>query len=168
MLITALCAWFTRPGAQIPTWYRAHSDPMIGPALRLLRTDPAHPWTLRALAANTGVSRAHLARRFNTLVGQPPMTYLRQRRLTLAADLLREPDTTLAVVAEHVGFANAFALSNAFKKGTRRQPERIPPTRDTVGHLTLLECHLSWPGRLVAIGQRSWCALRQGRSTSLC
>ncbi len=44
------------------------------------------------------------------------MTYLRQRRLALAADLLHEPDTTLAVVADRVGFANAFALSNAFKK----------------------------------------------------
>lgn len=116
MLITALRAWFTRPGAQIPAWYRAHSDPVVAPALRLLHDDPAHPWTLPALAAKTGVSRAHLARRFSTLVGQPPMTYLRRRRLALAADLLHKPDTTLAVVADRVGFANAFALSNAFKK----------------------------------------------------
>lgn len=116
MLITALRAWFTRPGAQIPAWYRAHSDPVVTPALRLPHDDPAHPWTLPALAAKTGLSRAHLARRFSTLVGQPPITYLRQRRLALAADLLHEPDTTLAVVADRVGFANAFALSNAFKK----------------------------------------------------
>ncbi|MFD5475884.1 AraC family transcriptional regulator [Streptomyces hawaiiensis] len=116
MLITALRAWFTRPGAEIPTWYRAHSDPVVAPALRLLHADPAHPWTLPALAAKSGVSRAHLARRFTALVGQPPMTYLRERRLALAAELLREPDTTLAVVADRVGFANGFALSNAFKK----------------------------------------------------
>ncbi|MFE9673184.1 AraC family transcriptional regulator [Streptomyces sp. NPDC006259] len=116
VLITALRAWFTRPGARIPGWYRALSDPVVAPALRLLHADPAHPWTLPALAARTGASRAHLARRFNALVGQPPMTYLRQRRLALAADLLRDPDTTLAVVADRVGFANPFALSNAFKK----------------------------------------------------
>jgi AraC-like DNA-binding protein len=116
MLITALRAWFTRPGAQVPAWYRAHSDPVVGPALRMLRADPAHPWTLPTLAARTGVSRANLARRFTTLVGQPPMTYLRERRLALAADLLREPDATLSVVADRVGFANAFALSAAFKR----------------------------------------------------
>jgi AraC-like DNA-binding protein len=116
MLITALRTWFTRPGAQIPTWYRAHSDPVVASALRLLHADPARPWTVAALAAKTGVSRAHLARRFNALVGQPPMTYLRRRRLALAADLLREPDTTLAVVADRVGFTNTFALGNAFKK----------------------------------------------------
>jgi AraC-like DNA-binding protein len=116
MLITALRAWFTRPGAEVPAWYRAHSDPVIGPALRMLHSDPAHPWTLPALAARTGVSRAGLARRFTALVGRPPMTYLREQRLALAAELLREPDATLAVVADRVGFANAFAFSAAFKR----------------------------------------------------
>ncbi|MFI6699958.1 helix-turn-helix domain-containing protein [Streptomyces sp. NPDC050509] len=116
MLITALRAWFTRPGAQVPAWYQAHSDPVVGAALRLMHSNPAHPWTLESLAAGTGASRANLARRFTTLVGQPPMTYLRERRLALAADLLREPDQTLSAVADRVGFANAFALSAAFKK----------------------------------------------------
>ncbi|MFI1356466.1 cupin domain-containing protein [Streptomyces sp. NPDC020898] len=116
MLITALRAWFTRPGAEVPAWYRAHSDPVVGPALRMLRADPAHPWTLPALVARTGVSRASLARRFTALVGRPPMTYLRERRLALAADLLRAPEATLAMVADRVGFANAFAFSAAFKR----------------------------------------------------
>ncbi|WP_234443103.1 AraC family transcriptional regulator [Streptomyces cellulosae] len=116
MLITALRAWLTRPGAQIPAWYQAHGDPVVGPVLRLLQADPARPWTLPALAAEAGVSRANLARRFTALVGRPPMTYLRERRLALAADLLREPDATLARVADRVGFSNAFALSAAFKR----------------------------------------------------
>ncbi|QJT04065.1 AraC family transcriptional regulator [Streptomyces asoensis] len=131
MLITALRAWFTRPGAQVPAWYRAYSDPVVGPALRMLQADPAHPWTLPALAAKTGVSRANLARRFSALVGQPPMTYLRERRLALAADLLREPDATLAVVADRVGFANAFAFSAAFKRehGISPSEYRVRETR---------------------------------------
>ncbi|MGW0367929.1 cupin domain-containing protein [Streptomyces coeruleorubidus] len=116
MLVTALRAWFTRPSAEVPAWYLAHSDPVVGPALRMLHSDPAHPWTLPALAARTGVSRAGLARRFTALVGRPPMTYLREQRLALAADLLREPEATLAVVADRVGFANAFAFSAAFKR----------------------------------------------------
>ncbi|MGW0523231.1 AraC family transcriptional regulator [Crossiella sp. NPDC003009] len=116
LLIIALRAWFTRPGAQVPAWYRAHGDPVVGPALRLLHANPAHPWTLAALASATEVSRANLARRFTALVGQPPMTYLREWRLTVAADLLREPDATLAAVASQVGFANPFALSAAFKR----------------------------------------------------
>lgn len=114
LLITALHAWFTRPGAQLPGWY--HSDAVVGPALRLLHTDPAHHWTLAALATKTGVSKANLVRRFTSLMGRPPMTYLRELRLTLAADLLREPGVTLAAVARQVGFSTPFALSTAFKR----------------------------------------------------
>lgn len=44
------------------------------------------------------------------------MTYLRESRLALAADLLREPGTTLAAVASRVGFSTPFALSAAFKR----------------------------------------------------
>ncbi|MGN9842550.1 AraC family transcriptional regulator [Nonomuraea sp. H19] len=122
MLITALRTWFTRPGAQVPAWYRAYSDPVVGSALRLLHADPAHPWTVEVLAAKTGVSRAALARRFTALAGQPPMTYLREQRLALAADLLREPGTTIAAVAGRVGFSSAFALSAAFKKARGISP----------------------------------------------
>jgi AraC-like DNA-binding protein len=115
MLITALRSWFTRPGAPLPAWYRAHGDPVVGHALRLLDTDLARPWTVASLAARTGVSRAALARRFTALVGHPPMTYLREQRIAKAADLLREPGMTIGAIAAEVGFSSAFALSAAFK-----------------------------------------------------
>ncbi|MEU0239301.1 AraC family transcriptional regulator [Nocardiopsis sp. NPDC006198] len=116
MLIAALRSWFTRPGAPVPAWYRAHGDSVVGPALRLLGEDPARPWTVGSLASETGVSRAALARRFHELVGTPPMTYLREQRIALAADLLDEPGATLGAVAGRVGFSSAFALSTAFKR----------------------------------------------------
>jgi AraC-like DNA-binding protein len=122
MLITALRAWFTRPDG--PIWYRAYTDPVTGHALRLLNADPAHPWTVATLATTAGVSRAALAKRFTTLLGQPPMTYLREHRLAIAADLLRDPDVTLDVAARHVGFSTAFALSAAFKKAHGISPSR--------------------------------------------
>ncbi|MEV1332188.1 AraC family transcriptional regulator [Micromonospora costi] len=115
LLIGALRTWFARPGAA-PGWYRAAADPVVGPALRLLQNDPARPWTVASLAAAVGVSRAALARRFTALVGEPPMAYLTGWRLSLAADLLREPDATLAAVARRVGYANPFALSAAFRR----------------------------------------------------
>ncbi|MGR6924304.1 AraC family transcriptional regulator [[Actinomadura] parvosata] len=122
MLITALRAWFTRPGAPVPTWYRAHSDPVISRALHLLHHDLAYPWTVQTLAAQTGLSRAALAKRFTDLVGQPPMTYLREQRLTHAAELLTDPGTTLAAIARQVGFSSPFALSIAFKKAYGTSP----------------------------------------------
>jgi AraC-like DNA-binding protein len=116
LLVSVLRAWFARPEAQAPAWYRAQSDPVVGVALRLLHEQPAHGWTVAALAAKAGVSRAALARRFTELVGEPPMTYLADWRIDLAARLLRDPDATLGAVARRVGYADGFALSAAFKR----------------------------------------------------
>ncbi|MCZ7431150.1 AraC family transcriptional regulator [Streptomyces sp. WMMC1477] len=116
LLIATLRAWFDRPDAEPPAWYRAQADPVVGPALRLLQADPARSWTVGGLAAAVGVSRAALARRFGELVGEPPMAYLTGWRMDLAADLLREPGATVGSVARRVGYANAFALSSAFKR----------------------------------------------------
>jgi AraC-like DNA-binding protein len=116
LLIAALRAWFARPDAQAPRWYRAYSDPVVGKALRLIHDDPAHRWTIAELAAEAGVSRAAFARRFTELVGEPPMTFLTDWRLSLAADLLLEPGATIGSVAYEVGYATPFALSTAFKR----------------------------------------------------
>jgi AraC-like DNA-binding protein len=116
LLIAVLRAWFARPDAQAPGWYRANADPVVGHALRLMHHNPAHQWTLGELAHEVGLSRAALARRFNDLVGEPPMTFLTGWRIALAADLLREPGATLASVADQVGYGSPFALSSAFKR----------------------------------------------------
>jgi AraC-like DNA-binding protein len=116
LLIAMLRAWFARPEAQAPGWYRASADPVVGPALRLLHHNPAHPWTVASLAEATSVSRATLARRFSELVGEPPMAFLTDWRIALAADLLREPGATVGSVAPQVGYGSAFALSTAFKR----------------------------------------------------
>jgi AraC-like DNA-binding protein len=115
-LIAALRAWFARPKADPPGWYRAHGDPVVGRALRVIHEEPARPWTVATVAASAGVSRAALARRFTELVGQPPMTYVTHWRLDLAAEALRNTDATLASIARGVGYANAFALTVAFKR----------------------------------------------------
>jgi AraC-like DNA-binding protein len=124
LLIAVLRAWFARPDAQAPGWYLAHGDPVVGPALRLLQNNPAHPWTVASLAREAGVSRAALARRFNALVGEPPMAFLTEWRLTLAADLLREPRATVGSVAPQVGYGSSFALSAAFKRVRGISPQQ--------------------------------------------
>ncbi|XUL91980.1 helix-turn-helix transcriptional regulator [Streptomyces galilaeus] len=116
LVIAALRAWFSRPEAEAPAWYRALADPVVGRALRLLQDAPAHPWTVASLAAKAAVSRAALARRFTDLVGEPPMSYLTVWRLALAADRLRDTDDTIAAIARDVGYGSAFALSSAFKR----------------------------------------------------
>ncbi|MFI6348875.1 AraC family transcriptional regulator [Streptomyces sp. NPDC050560] len=144
LLVHVLRAWLAEPDSGAPPWVRAQGDPVVGPALRLLHEQPQRPWTVASLAESVGVSRAGLARHFTELVGQPPMSYLTSWRLTLAADLLRDPEATVASVARRVGYGGAFALSTAFKRvrgvspqdfrrgvGQLDTPEQAPP-RGTV------------------------------------
>ena len=130
LLITVLRAWFARHQAQAPGWYRARSDPVVGRALRMLQNNPAQPWTVATLAGQIGVSRATLARRFAQLVGQPPMTFLTAWRLALAADLLREPGTTIGAVARQVSCNSPYALSPAHGHAGVRPPHPGPRGRD--------------------------------------
>ncbi|MDA3642639.1 AraC family transcriptional regulator [Saccharopolyspora indica] len=135
MLVSALRSWFDDPDAGAPAWCRAMDDPVVGTALRLLHDAPAHPWTVAELAAKVGVSRAALARRFTALIGEPPMTYLTNWRIALAADLLRKTDRTVDVIARKVGYSNAFALSVAFKRlrGARPSDHRKRETEQRSG-----------------------------------
>ncbi|MFF2041127.1 AraC family transcriptional regulator [Kitasatospora sp. NPDC058170] len=116
LVVSVLRSWLAAPDSGAPAWYRAQHDLVVGPALRLIHDDPARPWTVADLAQKVGVSRAGLARRFTALVGEPPMAYLAGWRLAVAADLLREPECTVAFAARKVGYSNAFALSAAFKR----------------------------------------------------
>ena len=116
LLISVVRTWFSRDEAEAPAWYLAQGDPVVGPAIRMLYNNPAHPWTVGKLAAEIGISRAALARRFTELVGEPPMAFLTSWRLALAADLLREPGATVGTVAVQVGYGSPYALSSAFKR----------------------------------------------------
>jgi AraC-like DNA-binding protein len=133
LLIAVLRAWFARPEADAPAWYRAHADPVVGPALQLLHHSPDRNWTVASLAHETGVSRAALARRFNELVGEPPMTFLTGWRIALAADLLREPGATVGSVAPQVGYGSPFALSTAFKRVRGMSPQQYRARLSSLG-----------------------------------
>lgn len=116
LLVCTLRDWFDRPEADPPGWYGALGDAVAGPALRAMHEDPAHPWTTAELARRAGVSRTTLAKRFTELVGDGPVAYLAEWRMTLAADLLTRPELTVAAVARRVGYADAFGFSAAFKR----------------------------------------------------
>jgi len=97
-------------------WLAGLRDDAVGRALGLLHGDPAHPWTLDELAAGVAMSRSAFADRFTTLVGQPPMQYLAQWRMQLAAGRLATGKAKVAAIAEEVGYESEEAFSRAFKR----------------------------------------------------
>jgi AraC-like DNA-binding protein len=97
-------------------WLAGLRDRFVARALTLMHARPAHPWTVEDLAREAGMSRSALAQRFTDLLGAPPMQYLAQWRLQLAAQQLRLTDRPLAVVAEDVGYESEAAFNRAFKR----------------------------------------------------
>jgi AraC-like DNA-binding protein len=116
LLVSALRAAFATRTVEVPAWFSAHADPIVGPVIRLMQDEPATAWTVASLAAAAGVSRALLARRFHELTGQPPMTFLTSWRMALAADLVVGEGATVTNVARAVGYGSPFTFSTAFKR----------------------------------------------------
>jgi AraC-like DNA-binding protein len=131
LLVAVLRAWFARPDAAVPAWYRALADPVVGKALQLLHHNPIHGWTVDGLAREVGLSRAALGKRFTELVGEPPMTFLTGWRIALAADLLLQPGATIGSVAPRVGYASPYALSTAFKRTRGVSPKQHRAARQS-------------------------------------
>jgi AraC-like DNA-binding protein len=117
LALASLRRWLRTAPVEVPSWAASLEDPVVGPALRAMHTDPARPWTVAELAALAAVSRATFARRFTTRVGVAPLTHLARWRMALATDLMRaDPRLGLAEVAVRVGYADAFSFSNAYRR----------------------------------------------------
>lgn len=105
-----------RAAGTLPSWAAGNRDATVAQALALLHEEPAAPWTVAELARRALVSRATMAARFHSAVGQPPMAYLTTWRLALAADRLASSTATTAVIAGEIGYSNAFTFSAAFSR----------------------------------------------------
>jgi AraC-like DNA-binding protein len=103
-------------------WLAGVRDEVVGRVLRLIHGRPGHPWTLDELARESASSRSNVARRFSELVGQPPMQYLAQWRMQVAANLLAQSGAKVAAIGAEVGYDSEAAFSRAFKKATGLAP----------------------------------------------
>ncbi|WP_327581829.1 helix-turn-helix domain-containing protein [Nonomuraea sp. NBC_00507] len=99
--------------AQLEEWALLHLD---------------QPLTVNHLAQQTGMSRRTLIRRFNAEIGQPPMRWLLEARLSRARELLESTDLTVEGVARRCGLGTPVNFRTLFKEHVG-----VPPSvyRDT-------------------------------------
>lgn len=130
LLTYLLRAWLVDEAARHPArgWPAALTDPLLVAALNHIHNDPARRWTVRDLGAAVGMSKTAFARKFTTLVGQPPLSYLTWWRLNTGARLLRDTDAPLAAIARQVGYTSEFAFANAFRREFGLAPGRFRHT----------------------------------------
>lgn len=98
-----------------PSWLRGLTDPRIARALAQIHRAPEQAWTLAQLASRAAMSRTAFAQRFRALVGQTPVSYLAAWRMQKAAYLL-EMGTSIAQIAEQVGYTSELAFAKAFRR----------------------------------------------------
>ena len=108
-----------------------HGFPMIlGPratqqAILAMLKEPAHKWSLDALASISATSRATLIRAFKKSTGLTPLAFLTALRLDLARQKLLFGQDSLAQIADYVGYSSETALSRAFLRRFGVRPGRL-------------------------------------------
>lgn len=113
-----------------PGWLNVACDPRLAPALNLMHADPAHPWSLPDLARAAGMSRTAFATHFRAVAGIPPLAYLTEWRMRQADRALRREGSSVARVAQSVGYSSEAAFSTAFKRVMGHSPRRNVPVED--------------------------------------
>jgi AraC-like DNA-binding protein len=90
--------------------------------LALLHTKYTHDWTADELAGAVNLSRSAFAERFTALIGLPPMRYLTNWRMQVAASKLRDTRQTVAQIAFEVGYESEAAFTRAFRRELGEPP----------------------------------------------
>jgi AraC-like DNA-binding protein len=124
LFVQALRSHLSLSRSPAPGWFRGLGDPTILPALRVMHAEPGRPWELGQLAKAASMSRSTFALRFKTVLGVAPLTYLTEWRMRLAEKALRDDGTSVATLAQSLGYASEAAFSHAFKRVTGSAPNR--------------------------------------------
>jgi AraC-like DNA-binding protein len=99
------------------------SDAVVAPALNAIHDDVAHDWTVAGLASLANISRSAFASRFREVVGTGPIEYLKNWRIAVAKDELREGVKSSSEIAFAVGFQSVSAFSTSFSRRVGCSPK---------------------------------------------
>ena len=116
LVIQAVRHWMASDASSQAGWLGALQDEQIGRALMQIHHKPERSWTVEMLATEAAMSRSAFAARFNSLVGEPPMQYVRRWRMYTALTWLKEEHAPLGEVSSRLGYQSEAAFSRAFKQ----------------------------------------------------
>jgi AraC-like DNA-binding protein len=105
-----------------PNWFTAANDPRLGAALHAIHSQPEVRWTVPDLASVSRMSRPTFARNFEQSLGESPMRYLTEWRMTLARDHLQLGELSLTEIARRVGYGSTNAFAAAFQRHHGQPP----------------------------------------------
>ena len=92
------------------------SDPQIARAFSQMASQPGGPHSTLSLSRTAGLSRSAFMERFTNVVGDSPMSVLRQLRMRQAAMLVTSNTLSIDQIAREVGYASRSSFLRAFRK----------------------------------------------------
>lgn len=110
---------------EAPAWREGEVGPPAIPeelperlraAVRYLEENLAAPISLERLAEEACFSKFHFCREFKKYLGVTPIQYLMQRRIDLAARLLRSKHLPISAIALKTGFPDQSEFTKSFKR----------------------------------------------------
>ena len=96
--------------------YEAVSDPVVRRAMQLLVERISSILSVENWAAQVGVSRRVLERRFQATLGRSPHSMIHHERVERAKNLLTTTDLPVAIIAERCGFQSNERLTVNFRE----------------------------------------------------
>jgi AraC-like DNA-binding protein len=115
-------AWLDSQPPECGGWFRVMTDPPLARALAAFHTEPGGAWTLRALAAQAGLSRSAFASRFRSLAGETPLEYVTRWRIEQAKSLIETDGAPFKQIVGRLGYASEAAFRTAFKRQVGETP----------------------------------------------
>jgi AraC-like DNA-binding protein len=124
MLIQALRTYLTDGSKSGVGWLYALADAQMSAAITAMHAEPAHRWTLQALAERAGMSRTSFTVKFKQTVGASPMEYLTRWRMLVAGDRLTHSADPVSAISLSLGYESESAFGTAFKRVMGCSPRR--------------------------------------------
>ena len=100
-------------------------------SIEYISANYSYPITVEDIAAYVGLSRSHLFRSFEDVVGQSPKEYLTDFRMKQACYLLEHSDLSITAIANSVGFDNGLYFSKTFRKKHGMPPKEYRQKKNT-------------------------------------
>lgn len=116
VMIECLRTYIENLSETTDSWLVAMKDRRLSKVLAVMHETPNYNWTTYNLAEVAGMSRSSFTERFKNIVGVPPLTYLTDYRLRIAARHLRLQHYRIGQISELVGYASNSTFSQAFKR----------------------------------------------------
>ncbi len=125
MLFTLAVCDYAQQSDERRGLFASLGDPRIAKVLHAVHESPGLTWTMQSMAALACMSRSAFAERFTQLMSVPPIQYVTQWRVSLAGQLLRDRQHSVASIAQQLGYSSEAAFRRLFKRVSGVCPGRV-------------------------------------------